>query len=159
MIKEDDMKVKELIQLVNNEGMDIYQLSVNEGFSKGTLRQRLLRLGYKYNRETDKWYYAGADGSEPLDKEISYPSRRKQYLANDEKDPIDLKEHPDLFSALLQLPFENFDVTNSFKTNKALVDRMKTFIKQVSLPSGKIYSLAIYEFLKKYEPIIEKFKK
>jgi hypothetical protein len=42
--KEDNMKVNELIQMMNEQGLDIYELSIEEGFSKGTLRPRLLGI-------------------------------------------------------------------------------------------------------------------
>lgn len=149
------MTVKELIYMVNEEGKDIYQLSLDAGFSKGTLRQRLLAFGYMYDKESGKWDYAGTDGVEPVDRAISYPSKRKQEIATNGENSMKFKENVDLFTALLQLPLEKEKVTNSYKTDKALVERMKTFIDRVSMPSGRLYSLAIYEFLEKYEPIID----
>lgn len=154
------MKVKELIELVNEQGKNIYRLSEAEGFSGGTLRNRLIDLGYKCDKRNKKWHYAGTNGIEPLDYELSYPSKKSQTTGTKkEYHSAFVVKNIDLFTALIRLPLENEQVTNSFKTDKALVDRMRTFIKQVSLPSGKIYSLAIYEFLEKYEPVLKELKK
>ena len=151
------MQVKELIRMVNEEGKSIYDISESEGFSRGTLRQRLIKFGYKFDDESKKWFYTGTNEIEPLDYEICYPSKSKQQPTANLKNSIGA-ESTDFFTALLQLPLESNKVTNSFKTDKALVDRMKKFIEQVSLPVGKIYSLAVYEFLEKYEPILKELK-
>lgn len=154
------MQVKELIQMVNEEGKNIYDISEAEGFSRGTLRQRLKKFGYDFDNGNKKWFYAGTDKVEPLDYEICYPSKNKQdNLINEVNNSKQLIKSEDFIKALVQLPAENDKVTNSFKTDKSLVDRMKEFIKQVSLPAGKIYSLAIFEFLEKYEPILKELKK
>lgn len=152
------MTVKVLLRLVNEEGADIYQLSLDAGFSKGTLRQRLIALGYKQEKATGKWVYVRTDGNEPLDTEICYPSKRKTQIPTGERDPKAVKGDVDIFTAILQLPPENQKITHSFKADKMLVERMKGFIKEVPLQEGKVYSLAIYEFLEKYESTIEKLK-
>lgn len=152
------MRVKELIKLVNEEGANIYQLSIEQGFSKSTLRGRLLSLGYTFDKMTGKFVYGGDPENEPLEQIITYVTmqRRPSQIAKHQESLA--KEEADLFSAIIQLPAESGVVTFSFKTDKTLVDRLKAFIKDVALPSGKVCSLAIYEFLEKYEPIIEDLK-
>lgn len=151
------MKVKELIQMVNEEGMDIYQLSEEKGFSKGTLRQRMIKEGYRQDKATGKWIYEGDEELEPLEKVITYPSKRKRSVL-EQTNQSNVSGKVDLLTALIQLPLDYETVTGSFKTDKALLERMKKFIKQVSLPAGKVYSLAILEFLEKYEPVIDNLR-
>ncbi|MEK3977886.1 hypothetical protein MKY37_02210 [Psychrobacillus sp. FSL K6-2836] len=91
----------------------------------------------------------GSGYEEPVDEVINYPSF--EYSSALRKELRENVKVNDLFAALLQLPTESKKVTTSFKTDQAIVNRMKLFTQQTPIPIGKLYSLALHEFLEKYE--------
>lgn len=98
----------------------------------------------KYERDNGSGYE-----EPPVDEVINYPSF--EYSSALRKELRENVQVNDLLAALLQLPIESKKVTASFKTDQAIVNRMKLFAQQTPLPIGKLYSLALHEFLEKYE--------
>lgn len=99
----------------------------------------------------------GKGFEEPVDEAIDdYSSEYSSTLRNELHENVQVT---DLFAALLQLPTETNKVTTSFKTDQAIVNRMKSFAQQTPLPIGKLYSLALHEFLEKYEQGIYDLKR
>ena len=87
----------------------------------------------------------GTGSEEPVDEVIDYPS--SEYCSALRKELRESVQVYDLFVALLQLPTESKKVTASFKTDQAIVNRMKLFAHQTPLPIGKLYSIALHEIL------------
>lgn len=146
-----------LIQIVNEEGKSIYDIKEVESFSRRTLQERYKKYGYKFDNECNKSFYTGTHVVQPIDYEICYPSKGIQHPATNVNNSMETVSN-DFFKALLQLPLESEKVRNSFKIDKALVDRVKKFTEQMSLPAEVIYTLAVNEFLEKYEPILKELK-
>lgn len=148
----------EVVKFLNeNKGVTVYELSQSFGLSKAALRKRLISLGYTEN-SMGEWKYNGKPEEEPKDEIVS-GKRMKRKRTNETKD-IDgnweYKESPDLYAALLALPIGSKLVSKAFKTDEEIAERFKQFCKTAGVQIGKMHSLALYEFIEKYEPIVQK---
>lgn len=147
----------EIITLLNeNKDVTVYELSESLGLSSGALRKRLLSLGYTQN-SMGEWKYNGKPEEEPRD-EVVTGKRMKRKRKNEVKE-IDLKreykEKPNLYAALLTLATGKL-VSKAFKTDEEIAERFKHFCKTAGVQIGKMHSLALLEFLEKYEPVVQK---
>jgi hypothetical protein len=148
---------REIITLLNeNKDVTVYELSESFGLSSGALRKRLISLGYTQN-SMGEWKYNGKPEEEPTD-EVVTGKRMKRKRTNETKG-IDLKreykEKPDLYAALLTLATGKL-VSKAFKTDEEIAERFKQFCKTAGIQIGKMHSLALYEFIGKYEPVVQK---
>lgn len=147
----------EIIKFLNeNKEITVYELSESFGLSSGALRKRLISLGYTQN-SMGEWKYNGKLEEEPRD-EVVTGKRMKRKRKNEVKE-IDLtreyKEKPDLYAALLTLATGKL-VSKAFKTDEEIAERFKHFCKTAGVQIGKMHSLALLEFLEKYEPVVQK---
>ncbi|MBT2641731.1 hypothetical protein J7I80_05810 [Bacillus sp. ISL-41] len=67
------------------------------------------------------------------------------------------KQGVDLFTAIMQMP-KSESVTRAYKTDKKIDANFKQIASETKLPIHLLHSLALLEFVEKYEPIIEKVK-
>jgi hypothetical protein len=147
----------EVIKFLNeNKDVTVYELSQSFGLSKAALRKRLISLGYTEN-SMGEWKYNGKTEEEPKDEIVSGKRmKRKRTETKDIDGNWKYKESPDLYAALLALPIGSKLVSKGFKTDEVIAERFKQFCKTAGVQIGKMHSLALLEFLEKYEPVVQK---
>lgn len=144
----------EIIQYLNETHTNIYELSKQLGLGETTLRQRLLRLGYTIGND-GVWSFSADPDLEPI-KEDVVSGKRRQNLRKDfeskeftQRDYIVVK--PNVHQALMELDLDVEGVRTTLSIHPDSLEQLKKFAKKTRLKLSDLYSLALFEFLDKYD--------
>ncbi|OIJ14923.1 hypothetical protein BKP37_06985 [Anaerobacillus alkalilacustris] len=152
------MRPNELIKKVNTEKLNLREFSESLGFSSGTIINRLHDFGYG-NDESGQWSYLGNPEDEPVDLDITKKGRLLRHKSNiNSNRVVGIKTNAegklDLFAAIMRMPQSEF-LSRAYKTDREIDERFSRLCSKARLNKNLLHSLAIYEFVTKYEPYIE----
>ncbi|TQR14741.1 hypothetical protein [Psychrobacillus soli] len=152
------MTPDEVVKKLNTENISIAELSVQCGLSEKTLKNRLADFDYEQD-ENEKWRYVGDVDKKITDIDITKKGRVSRPDVKKKRNKVsDVdKQDVDLFTALMQMP-KSESVTRAYKTDKKIDEKFKQIAYETKLPITLLHSLALLEFVEKYQPIIVKLK-
>ncbi|MDN4493088.1 hypothetical protein [Ureibacillus aquaedulcis] len=157
------MNPDEVIEKLNTEKIDVAEFSIQCGLSDRTLGNRLAEFDYKQD-ENGVWYYSGDSEERNVEIDITRKGRvskpQKKKVRNKkttEQADVITRQDVDLFTAIMQMPMSE-SVTRAYKTDKKIDAKFKQIASETKLQINLLHSLALFEFVEKYEPIIAKLK-
>lgn len=152
--RNGDAKMKtagEVVQYLNETGANIYALSESFGLGKTTLRKRLMNLGYTQST-TGAWMYAGDASTDPSNEDVV--SKKRMVTSRDSSESNAMhKSHSQMtiHQSLMQLNLSENTTRTTVTIADSQIKEMKELATVTRLRLSDIYSLAIAEFLEKYD--------
>jgi hypothetical protein len=144
----------EIIQYLNETHTNVYELSKTLGLAETTIRQRLLKLGYTIGND-GIWSFSGDPDMEPIKEDVVSGKRRqgrkKGFEIEDFNRGNHLVDKPNVHQALMELDLDVEDVRTTISIHPESLENLKKFAKKTRLKLSDLYSLALFEFLNKYD--------
>ncbi|MDH2882513.1 ribbon-helix-helix domain-containing protein [Bacillus cytotoxicus] len=144
----------EIIQYLNETHTSIYELSKTLGLGDTTLRQRLIRLGYQLGND-GMWSFSGDQDKEPIKEDVVSGKRRqsmrKDFESKDFTQVDRIVVKPNVHQALMELNLDVEGVRTTISIHPDSLEQLKKFARKTRLKLSDLYSLALFEFLEKYD--------
>lgn len=140
----------EIVKYLNETRCNIYALSEQLSLGRTTLRSRLKKLGYEENHE-GVWIYEGDDLLASSDVDVV--TTKRVVVTKDASDSALVESITSIHEALMHLDLTEKPTRTTISLRRHQIEAMKQLADSTRLRLNDVYSLAIAQFLTRYERI------
>lgn len=143
----------EIVKHLNETRCNIYELSQQLGLGKTTLRARLKKLGYKESQD-GVWGYEGDDLLESSGVDVV--TSKRVVIAKDVSNHAEIESLSNIHEALMHLDLTEKPLRTTISLRRHQIEAMKQLADFTRLRLNDVYSLAIAQFLVRYDAYLAK---
>ncbi|UQD53392.1 hypothetical protein C0971_16220 [Bacillus methanolicus] len=137
----------EVVAFLNTNGANIYEVSVNLGLGRTSLRKKLLNIGYIQDNQ-GCWVFNGPPDQEPRNVDVT--KRLNINKRNEVAKEPNKVENTSIYNRILEID-DNKKIRTTIVVDGEQIGKMKDLAKRYKLKISDLYSLALMEFTQKYQ--------